>query len=442
MQACAVALSIHQPHNSAWHWPGHRGCLALSAACFIQRLDTTCHYVALNLRSPLAPSSPQAIYAMNRDHRSNPQQVTGTGEATGAAAVPAAVGPCGPANSPVSNTCSPATQSCVVYYVCNGEGAWQVLTNPRLGEGPSSAPPCPGPNYVWLEHRWRPVVSRRPYAMVAAGCSNPSGGNRGTVPAPAAPAPTLAPRASAAAPAQTGSASGGRTSQEQTRPHQRLITKGYQLLLWGPRRDSTTIPQVQLAVKDLLERVGQGLPTDLLGGRGSWLGQQHLLFDLSAAVVQRLTAGRVGALKYHVRRSMNWRSVFLHDGSVISSAPEAYRALEQNTRERVLYFTRPALSNRFIALEPAGFWCEDACLDTFSSDSETGSITSPGSPSSSASSRQQQEQSQEQEEQQQPSAQQHSEQSSCQEQQQRDQMPRAPPPLLLSSGGKRTTCSL
>ena len=246
------------------------------------------------LLSPLAPSSPQAIYAMNRDHRNNQQQVTGTGEATGAAAaVPAAAGPCGPANTPANN--SPAAQSPVVYYVRNDAGAWSELTNPRLGEGPSSAPPCPGPNYVWLQKRWRPVISRRPYAMVAAGGGDPSGNNRGAVPsapAPAAVAATPAPSASRAVPAQADSASGGPTSQYHNRPQKRVFTKGYQLLLWGPRRDSTTIPQVQLAVRDLLGRVGQGLSTDLLGGRGTWLGQQQLLFDLPSAVVQRLTAGR------------------------------------------------------------------------------------------------------------------------------------------------------
>ena len=303
----------------------------------------------------------------------------------------------------------------------NSDGTWQEIANPRLGEGPSSAPPCPGPNFVWVQGSWRQVVSRRPYAAVAA----QSGQTPAAAPAAVAAATAAAALArAAAAPPAPQAPPQGRTPHNSRRSRMR----GYQVLLWGPRRSSTTIPQVRLALKDLLQ--GQvGLPADLAAGSGTWLGQHALLFDLSAPVVQRLTAGRVGALKYHIRQRMHWRTVFLFSGNVVTSAPEAYRALEQNIRAKVLYFTRelPCHPNRFAALEPAAVWCEDTALDTFSSDSDPDSPpASPGAEQQRQQQRppgrqQQQQQRQQQRPagQQQPAGQQRQQQPASQQQQQR-----------------------
>jgi len=217
-QRCCSSHVMSRPHASVCSCPEHpsatQSCMALA---WSQRLPCAVSSVlpsaprttpllpatvARNLLSPSAPSSPQAIYAMTRDHRNNQQRVTGTGEATGVAAVPAAAGPCGPASTSVNN--SPAAQSPIVYYVRDSAGAWIELANPRLGEGPSSAPLCPGPNYVWLRGRgWQPVINRRPYATVSAGCSNPQGSSRGTVLPVRAAHPQTHPKTNATSPRAT-----------------------------------------------------------------------------------------------------------------------------------------------------------------------------------------------------------------------------------------------
>ena len=197
---------------------------------------------------------------------------TGAGEATGGtAAAPTAGRPRGPANNR-EPSCAPAEQPSA--YVRMDNGAWLAVANPRLGEGPSSAPPCPGNNYMWLQGAWRQVIHHRPYVMVAAehGSSSRNAGRA----RPCSPASTAA---AAMAPALQGHTAAQQDVQpprvnQATRGHARVhrhkqVTRGYQVLVWGPRRDSTTISQVQLAAKDLLEGVGQGLPSDLLGGRAS-----------------------------------------------------------------------------------------------------------------------------------------------------------------------------
>jgi len=190
----------------------------------------------------------------------------------------------------------------------------------------------------------------------------------GTGAVPVSAAAAVVP-ASAAAAAATQTAPTRPTGSQQQH-NRRNETRGYQVLLWGPRRTCTTIAQVQLAGKDVLSTAQQGLPCDLLSGKGRWLRKHAALFDLPASVVCQLTAGRVGAIKYYFRVQLHWRTVLLFDGNVITSTPEAYQALQAHPRQRVLYFTRPALSNQFLALEPGVEWYEDAALDTFS-DSES-----------------------------------------------------------------------
>src|SRR5690349_18632600 len=52
-------------------------------------------------------------------------------------------------------------------YVCVAD-VWQEIANPCFGAGPSTAGPCPGPNYVWFGNTWCQVVNRMPYNLVTA----------------------------------------------------------------------------------------------------------------------------------------------------------------------------------------------------------------------------------------------------------------------------------
>jgi hypothetical protein len=121
------------------------------------------------------------------------------------------------------------------------------------------------------------------------------------------------------------------------------------MLVFGVQRGRTTLTQVTLAGKDVLQRVRQRMSLNVFGGRGVWLGQHAALFDLGSEEVKRLTAGNVHAIRYNIKLHLHWRVVFLYEGNVILSAPEAYRALDSNPRERMLYFTTD-LSNQFAAL--------------------------------------------------------------------------------------------
>ena len=169
-------------------------------------------------------------------------------------------------------------------YVRLDDGSWQEISHLQLqpGAGPSRAPPCPDPNnHVWLQNSWREVLQRRPYAAVAAAaaaaaaetCIGNGESSRSRAAAPSQPpaaspahAPLASPSGNAAmTPLQVGpgtatTAATG-SGDQQHRHSRRAITKGYQVLVWGPRRDKTTILQVQLAARDLLASMGQGLPS-------------------------------------------------------------------------------------------------------------------------------------------------------------------------------------
>jgi hypothetical protein len=86
-----------------------------------------------------------------------------------------------------------------------------------------------------------------------------------------------------------------------------------------------------------------------LGAGGSGLASMLHCLILGQRRVKRLTAGNVHAIRYNIKLHLHWRVVFLYEGNVILSAPEAYRALDSNPRERMLYFTTD-LSNQFAAL--------------------------------------------------------------------------------------------
>lgn len=72
------------------------------------------------------------------------------------------------------------------------------------------------------------------------------------------------------------------------------------MLVFGVQRGRTTLTQVTLAGKDVLQRVRQRLPLNVFGGRGVWVGQHAALFDLGAEEVKRLTAGNVHIIKHNI----------------------------------------------------------------------------------------------------------------------------------------------
>jgi len=159
----------------------------------------------------------------------------------------------------------------------------------------------------------------------------------------------------------------------RARHHGADHNQGYQVLIWGPDRRRTSLSQVMLTAKDVLECARKGLPADLLVGRKQWLGQHAVKCDLLLSVVPRLTAGIVGTIKYVFKHKLKWRVVFLFEGNVILCTPEAYAALDSDPRRRQIYYTHTVLSNQFAALEPAAEWYQDVMLDNFDSDEEASS---------------------------------------------------------------------
>ena len=310
---------------------------------------------------------------MVQDHRNDQDFSLAAGSrATGAPATQrcAGPGPCGP----VPDLPRPQTEG---YIIVNGRR--ENISNPQYGVGPSKKP-CPGNCYVWKYDSWHRVHPLQTYAAAV------TAGHTGPAPAPACTTRTAsiarATNANAAldlpatpAVARTllalAAPSSHNTNTGPRRAHnaRRAYHEGYQMLVFGVQRGRTTLTQVTLAGKDVLQRVRQRLPLNVFGGRGVWVGQHAALFDLGAEEVKRLTAGSVHTIKYNIKLNMRWRVVFLYEGNVILSAPEAYRALDSNPRERMLYFTTE-LSNQFAALEPDAEWYQDVALDTFESDDE------------------------------------------------------------------------
>jgi exonuclease III len=324
--------------------------------------------------------------------------------------LPAAPGPCGPAPClprPPQQSESPE------YYVVVA-GVQMAISNPQFGHGPSNAPTCRDySSHVWLHGSWRRVYMH-PVSYVGVVAD----GHLGPAPAPTAhtrtarpptanataasaavpaavpaPLPAAAPAAPAAAPvAPTAAAAADSSSppavarQELVssllapsqqappptlhRPARRNYNYGYQVLVWGPRRNQTSLSQVMLTGKDVLERQREELPATLLSGKKRWVGQHGVRCDLSVPVVQQLTKGVVAAIRSALHKKLGWRALFLFEGSVILSTPEAYEALDRNPRRRLLYYTAPVLSNQFAALEPAAEWYQDVMLDGFESDAE------------------------------------------------------------------------
>eukprot|EP00775_Hariotina_reticulata_P004854 gene4854-biopygen6608 len=228
-------------------------------------------------------------------------------------------------------------QSADLEYFVIVAGVKMAISNPKFGCGPSSAPTCPNAaTHVWLDGTWHRVYNTQ-------SSSSP--------PVRAGPLPPPVPSAR----------------------HQGTDNHGYQVLVWGPNRQRTSLSQVMLTAKDVLESAREGLPADLLVGRKQWLGQYALKCDLSSTVVKRLTAGVVASIKYALNRKLQWRAVFLYDRNTILCTPEAYEALDSDPRRRQIYYTHPVLSNQFAALEPAAEWYQDVMLDSFDSDEDASS---------------------------------------------------------------------
>eukprot|EP00775_Hariotina_reticulata_P015202 gene15202-biopygen2282 len=288
-------------------------------------------------------------------------------------------------------------QSADLEYFVIVAGVKMAISNPKFGCGPSSAPTCPNAaTHVWLDGTWHRVYNTQSssYADVVSNGnqgtpgpskvavtrtarlqSHPSSNHCTAAGAPAIPATPAAARHLLAlvAPQKPPVRAGPLPPPVPSARHQGTDNHGYQVLVWGPNRQRTSLSQVMLTAKDVLESAREGLPADLLVGRKQWLGQYALKCDLSSTVVKRLTAGVVASIKYALNCKLQWRAVFLYDRNTILCTPEAYEALDSDPRRRQIYYTHPVLSNQFAALEPAAEWYQDVMLDSFDSDEDASS---------------------------------------------------------------------
>ena len=243
------------------------------------------------------PPTSQAITTMMQMPRDS-QNIQQPDRATGAQA---SSGPCGSATRPDPHSPSSANSTFYVFVA----GFWQSITNPRFGEGPSFARAVPGPNYVWLNGDWCPVMNRPPYAVAATSMpyANPVSHPVGVPPAgptlsmlqanPVQPCHTRANSGSYAAAAReivavvmppTAGRQGANHASNQS-PRRSQADCGYQVLLFGPRTSAMSVSQVRLAGKDV-ESASIGMPADFLSGQARWVRCDAIKFDVPASTVQ------------------------------------------------------------------------------------------------------------------------------------------------------------